>query len=111
MNADTNATENPTQLFFKAAKNMPWVVDIYIAIQAAMAFGCESLLDFNHVANDIMPRPDRCPDSFIGIEKAGLEALGILFDCECVNKGMTDYHDYKFTRKADGKTAIGTIKV
>lgn len=108
---DKQEADNPTQLFFKAAKSRPWVIDIYIAIQAAMAFNVEKVLDFNHLANEIMPRPDRAKNTFYPLEDFGLDALGILFNCECVEKGMTDYHEYKFTRKSDGKSVIGTVKI
>ena len=46
-----------------------------------------------------------------GIEKEGLDALGILFDCECIERGDTNYHEYKFTRKSDGKFVVGTAKI
>lgn len=108
---DKQTAEDPTQLFFKKAKQRPWVIDIYIAIQAALAFNCEKHIDFNRLADAIMPRPDRPRESFIPLEQSGLDALGILFDCECVEKGTTDYHEYRFTRKSDGKSVVGTIKV
>lgn len=111
MNESEPETETPTQLFFKNAKKMPWVIDIYIAIQAAMAFNCQKILDLNHVANDIMPRPDRHPDTFIGLEQKGLDLLGLLFECKCVHRGPTDYHEYMFTRKSDNKSVIGTVKI
>ena len=111
MSEKPSETNNPTQLFFKKAKKMPWVIDIYIAIQAAMALGRKKCVDFNLLANAIMPRPDRKIDTFYGLEKSGLDALGILFDCKCVEMGQTDYHEYKFTRKSDGKTVVGTVKI
>ena len=104
-------TNNSTQLFFKKAKKMPWVIDIYIAIQAAMAFNPRKRIDLNEIANVIMPRPDRRTDTIFGLGEPGLEVLGILFDCKRIEKGMTDYHEYRFTRKADGKSIIGTVKI
>ncbi len=104
-------TKTPTELFFKEAKKMPWVIDIYIAIQAAMALGCQKSIDFNRLANEIMPRIDRLTDTFIPLEEKGIKALKIIYDCECIERGSTDYHEYKFTRKSDGKSVIGTIKI
>ncbi|MBR1837405.1 MAG: hypothetical protein IJ783_08975 [Kiritimatiellae bacterium] len=109
MNDETK--DDPVQLFFKQAKSRPWVIDIYVAIQAAMAFDSKTSIDFNRLADDIMPRSDRTKESYIPLEKFGLDALGILFECECVKKGKTDYHEYKFTRKSDGKSVIGVVKV
>jgi hypothetical protein len=103
--------KEPTQKFFQKAKNKPWIVDIYIAIQAAMAFDSTKIIDLNRLADKIMPRADRLPESYIGIENEGLEALSILFVCECTEKGRTDYHEYKFTRISDGKTIRGIIKI
>lgn len=111
MNESTPETETPTQLFFKKAKKMPWVFDIYIAIQAALAFGIKEVIDFNNLADDIMPRTDRVPQSGYAIEEDGLAALGILFDYECVERGDTNYHEYRFTRKSDGKSVVGTVKI
>ena len=108
---DKQTTNDPTRLFFEKAKSRPWVIDIYVAIQAAMAFNVERVPDFNHLANAIMPRPDREKDTFYPLEDFGIDALGILFDCECVERGGTDYHEYRFTRKSDGKSVVGTVKV
>jgi hypothetical protein len=108
---EESATETPTQLFFEETKKMPWVVDIYIAIQSAIALGRQHGIDFNLLANDIMPRPDRDVDSFMPLEGKGIEALKIIYDCECIEQGPTDYHEYKFTRKSDGKSVIGTVKI
>ncbi len=102
---------NPTQDFFQQAKKCPWVFDLYIAIQSAMAFGVETVDDFNRLADSIMPRADRSVRSYTPIGERGLEILGILFVCECIEKGKTDYHEYRFTRKSDGKSVTGTIKV
>lgn len=111
MSETSTKTETPTQLFFKKAKRRPWVIDIYVAIQAAMAFGVKEIPDFNDLADDIMPRPDRHPRAGYAIEEEGLAALGILFDCECIERGDTNYHEYKFTRKSDGKFVVGTAKI
>ena len=111
MNETTTGTETPTQLFFKKAKKMPWVIDVYVAIQSAMALGITTVIDFNDLADAIMPRPDRRPRAGYAIEKEGLDALGILFDCECIERGDTNYHEYKFTRKSDGKFVVGTAKI
>lgn len=104
-------TKTPTELFFKEAKKMPWVIDIYIAIQAAIALGKQKTIDFNLLANEIMPRSDRLTDTFIPLGEKGIKALKIIYDCECIEQGSTDYHEYKFTRKSDGKSVIGTIKI
>ena len=105
--------DTPTDIecFFEKAKKRPWVIDIYIAIQAAMALGVKDVVDLNSLADDIMPRSDRMAKAGYSIEQEGLDALCILFDCECIERGDTDYHEYKFTRKSDGKTVVGTIKL
>ncbi|MBQ6246705.1 MAG: hypothetical protein IJK04_07550 [Kiritimatiellae bacterium] len=108
---EKQTTGDPTQLFFEKAKKRPWVIDIYIAIQAALEFNSKAKLDFNEIADSIMPRPDRIKRSNIPLEQFGLDALGILFECECVEKGATDYHEYRFTRKSDGKSVRGIVKI
>lgn len=111
MNQNQNEVTNTTQHFFKKAKKMPWVIDIYIAIQAAMALNAKHVLDFNDLADDIMPRADRFPRAGLSLGQEGLTVLGILFDFECIEAGPTNYHEYRFTRKTDGKTVIGTVKI
>lgn len=106
-----NEQTNNTELFFKEAKNKPWIIDIYIAIQAAIALQPSGLIDFNRIADDIMPRPDRRKLDFFPLGEEGIKTLGILFSCECIEKGRTDYHTYKFTRKEDGKAVVGIVKV
>ena len=111
MSEKQSETNNPTQLFFTKAKRKPWLIDIYIAIQAAIAFSTKKIVDFDTLADVIRPRLDRIPRSGYSIGEDGLDILGILFDCECVERGDTNYHEYRFTRKSDGRSVIGTIKV
>lgn len=40
----------------------------------------------------------------------GLAHFAFLFETELVKKGRTDYHDYRFTRKADGASVIAFLK-
>ena len=111
MREKPSEAKDPTQLFFTKAKRKPWLIDIYIAIQAAMAFNTKKNVDFDILADVIRPRSDRIPRAGYSIGEEGLDILGILFDCECVERGDTNYHEYRFTRKSDGRSVIGTIKV
>lgn len=111
MNIKEQSQKTPLEEFFAKAKKYPWVVDIYHAIQAAMSFGVKDADDFERLADKLQPRPDRIPGMYYGIGEEGLELLGMIYVCECVKKGMTNYHEYRFTRIADGKTVVGTIKI
>lgn len=106
-----NEQVDPTTQFFADAKRKPWLIDLYIAIQSAISLQAKGYIDFNRLADEIMPRPDRQKLDFIPIGENGLKALERLFICECTERGNTDYHTYKFTRREDGKSAEGVIKI
>ena len=109
MNQETQ--KNTLEEFFDKAKSKPWVIDIYHAIQAAMALGVKDVDDFNSLADSLQPRPNRQSEAPCPLGEDGLALLDMIYVCECVEKGVTDYHEYKFTRRTDGKSATGTIKV
>ena len=59
---------------------------------------------------DVMKLPPQLDPNGNGTDAKGLAFLSLLFDLELLKQGNTDYHEFRVTRRSDGKTILATIK-
>ena len=83
---------------------------VYLAIQAALAYGAETV-DVGWLMGEIMakgrttmrPECDR-------IGAGGLAYFAWLYEVELVAMGHADTHEYRFRRRADGKEVRASLR-
>jgi len=86
------------------------VEEVYIPIQAAMAFG-HTQVDVGAVAGKIMQEGRLTMDRYcINIGADGLAFFHFLFVTELIEAGPTDYHTYRFCRRYDGASVDAYMK-
>lgn len=86
------------------------VARVYLAIQAALAFGRESV-DVGALLGALMPDGQRAADASgeaIGAE--GLAYFFWLYEIELVSAGEADCHNYRFRRRADGAQVTAFLR-
>ena len=100
------------QIFWMLAKGQrdhP-VSRVYLAIQAALAYGAESV-DVGRLMGEMMAKGRETMDpSCERIGSGGLAYFSWLFEVELVSAGEADSHIYRFCRRHDGKPVLASLK-
>ncbi len=96
-------------MLVKGCRDHP-VGRVYLAIQAAIAYGAERV-DVGWLMGEMMAqgRKTMGPDCD-SIGAGGLAYFHWLYEVELVEAGDTDYHEYRFRRRSDGKTVVARLK-
>ncbi len=83
---------------------------VYLAIQAALAFGVERI-DVGRVMGEMMAkgRASMNPSSE-RLGGGGLAYFSWLFEVELAAVGDADGHTYRFRRRRDGKEVLATLR-
>lgn len=84
----------------------------YIGVQSAILAKCTDVVDFASWLSALAPgHPDLAEnDSVPWLGASGLAYFQWLYDVDVADVGRTDYHTFKFTRKADGKSVLVVLK-
>ena len=94
----------------KKAHRRDDVCRVYLAIQAAIAHGCETV-DVGRLMGAMMPEgQSSMTDDYDGIGAGGLAYFCWLFEIELVSAGESDCHDYRFRRRHDSAQVVASLK-
>ena len=109
--APTTALEH--QLFWllvKKGHRREDVARVYLAVQAALAYG-QSTLDTGWLIGAMMPDGRRTTNSVCDrIGADGLAYFYWLFEVELLSIGEEDSHQYRFRRRADGAQIVVQLR-
>ena len=96
-------------MLVKGSRDHP-VGRAYLAIQAALAYGCETV-NVGWLMGEMMAqgRKTTGPDGE-NIGAGGLAYFHWLYEVELSVAGVADEHEYQFRRRADGKTILALLK-
>ena len=97
-------------MLVKGCRDHP-VGRVYLAIQAALAFGCERV-DVGWLAGEMMARGQRGAGGDGGerLGAAGLAYFYWLYEVELVGVGEGEMHEYRFRRRRDGKEVVALLR-
>ena len=96
-------------MLVKGSRDHP-VGRVYLAIQAALAYGCETV-DVGWLMGAMMAQGRKTTDaSCDGIGAGGLAYFHWLYEVELTEPGAVDVHGYRFRRRGDGKEIVALLK-
>ena len=96
-------------MLVKGSRDHP-VGRVYLAIQAALAYGRETV-DVGWLMGEMMAQGRRTADSSCDrIGANGLAYFHWLYEVELIAAGADDLHEYRFRRRADGKEVRAVLK-
>ncbi len=96
-------------MLVKGSRDHP-VGRVYLAIQAALAYGRETV-DVGWLMGEMMAQGRKTKDSSCdGIGAGGLAYFRWLYETELVEPGTADTHGYRFRRRSDGKEIVALLR-